>query len=255
MNKSRKQIEKIKAGITSGILSGKNQYKHSIIRSIERIYLRNSTDGSIDLQELTRDLKRNLKVPDGFKNEIIKKVYTSQQEISGIWNEYFGNATGGSFSVADIDKMHALYQVDFTPVETEVRNKVLKEVRSAIKGEYGFNSISKKLQNTGLGVYTAENLTRTALAQFDNAYHVEVAKQAGVVYYIYDGDTSENTRPFCRSHIGRVYTLAELASMDNKQGLPVTTSLGGYRCQHFLTALIGYERKEPGEVYNPAHQG
>ena len=73
MNSTRKQIEKIKAGITSGILSGKNQYKHSIIRSIERIYMRNSTDGSIDLQELSRDMKRNLKLPASFQNEILKK--------------------------------------------------------------------------------------------------------------------------------------------------------------------------------------
>ena len=109
------------------------------------------------------------------------------------------------------------------------------------------------LNKRNLGFGEIETLSNTAIAMFDNAAHVENAKQAGVMYYLYDGAEHPNTRVFCKEHLDRVYTYTELAAMSNGQGLAVVTSLGGYNCTHYLTALINYVRKEYGEIFNANH--
>ncbi|MFA5322922.1 MAG: hypothetical protein WC373_09640, partial [Smithella sp.] len=76
----------------------------------------------------------------------------------------------------------------------------------------------------------------TAIAQFDSAYMHEVCEQAGIEKFLYDGMPAQ--RPFCKEHLGHVYTLEEIMQMDNGQGLDVLTSLGGYNCVHFWTPVV-----------------
>jgi hypothetical protein len=64
----------------------------------------------------------------------------------------------------------------------------------------------------------------------------EVCEQAGIEKFLYDGMPAQ--RPFCKEHLGHVYTLEEIMQMDNGQGLDVLTSLGGYNCVHFWTPVV-----------------
>jgi hypothetical protein len=88
-----------------------------------------------------------------------------------------------------------------------------------------------------LGWYQAATEANTALAQFDNNYHTQTAHAAGIDKFLYDG-TIYKSRWFCIKHIGNIYTLEELRNMDNGQGLPVETSLGGFNCVHYHTAIV-----------------
>ncbi len=253
MNKHRKQIEQIKESLTNAILAGESQYKTAVIRTIERIYIQNTVDGVIDINKVSADLKRAQLLPSNYTNEIIKKLTKSQEQIKNVWNDYFHDLANPVNNYNDYNKIHSLINVEFPEIESKIADKVITELKRSVQGEYGFNSIRKRLLNTSLGNHSAENFARTALLQFDNNYQEEMAKQAGVMYYLYDGDNSKNTRTFCRKHVGRVYTISELSAMDNGQGLPVRSSLGGYRCQHYLTPLVDYKRKATGELFNPAH--
>lgn len=67
------------------------------------------------------------------------------------------------------------------------------------------------------------------------------------VRYRYAGPPPE--RAFCRAHLGRVYTRAEIAALPSEQGLPPLYYGGGYGCRHRWVIVIG----EPGpDVPAPA---
>jgi len=50
--------------------------------------------------------------------------------------------------------------------------------------------------------------------------------------FAYLGPADEVTRPFCRKHVGRVYTRAQIDRLDNGQLDNVFLTGGGYNCRH-----------------------
>lgn len=40
-------------------------------------------------------------------------------------------------------------------------------------------------------------------------------------------------RPFCKLHYNKIYTIEQIKTLNNGQGLPVISHLGGYNCRHF----------------------
>lgn len=73
----------------------------------------------------------------------------------------------------------------------------------------------------------------TALSGLSSTVNVKKAKE---LYkdpkMIYRGPLDKLTRPFCQQHTGKIYTIKEIESMDNGQGLPVLEYNGGYNCRH-----------------------
>lgn len=67
---------------------------------------------------------------------------------------------------------------------------------------------------------------------FRNAVTFKKAEDEGIESFLYDGPRDERNRPFCKSHVGKTYTLAEIEEMQNDQGGPALTDLGGYNCRH-----------------------
>jgi hypothetical protein len=47
-------------------------------------------------------------------------------------------------------------------------------------------------------------------------------------------------RPFCREHLGRVYTRDEIAELDNGQLPNVLLTGGGYNCRHVWTEISAF---------------
>lgn len=60
----------------------------------------------------------------------------------------------------------------------------------------------------------------------------QVRESADLKHGFYYGDARENTRPFCLSHIGNVYTLEQIETMDNGMLSPVKIYAGGWNCIH-----------------------
>ena len=247
MNRARKNIEQLKEELRTDVATNAIKYKRAIIKQIDKLYRQS---GSGDLETFAKNFLQNFKLTTKEEKLLIGDLETTQKQIADAWNEYFDQSPSANY-----EKLVAVNSIDLskTSLEDDVKDKVNNELKKAVSGDYGIESVTKKLTNTGIGSHEAYTLANTALAQFDNGYMAEVASQAGVIYYLYDGIKSDNTRDFCKKHIKRVYTLAELAALDNHQGLPVETALGGYNCQHYLTPLVNYIRKKYGEIYNPAH--
>jgi len=246
MNRARKNIEQLKEQLREDILANGMQYKRAIIKQIDKLY---RASGSNNIEDFASTFLRDFKLSDKDYKLLLGDLQTTQKQIAQTWDNHFDIPNG------NYEKLIAVNSIDFskTSLEDDVKKAVTNEAKKAINGDLGFDSLRQKLKNTGLGSDEAYTLANTALAQADNGYMAEVASQADVIYYMYDGIISANSRPFCRDHFKRVYTLAELSAMDNHQGLDVASSLGGYNCQHYLTPLVNYVRLEYGEKFNPAH--
>lgn len=135
----------------------------------------------------------------------------------------------------DFDNLQALYRVNFPKVAEGVRNQVVELFRKVHLDGGGTSDLLALLRERKVASGTARTLSRTALAQFDNAYTVDLARQGGIEYFRYSGAPPE--RDFCKSHFEQVYTIESIRKMSNGQGLDVLTSCGGYNCQHYWIAF------------------
>lgn len=244
----REKIKQLKAQLLADIQSNAPKYKRSIVKKLYTLL--QNFNGS-NTQEFIDDYLRRFQLTAEQKSLIIGDLNQTQLNISAVWDSYFNRLD--KFQPADYNKLVAAFSVNFNDVEDKIKAQVEAEIKRSVRADYDSRVILKRLQNTTIGFSTAATLVNTGIAQFDNAYQIETAQQSGVEFFLYDGILSKNSRSFCVEHIGRVYTLAELKEMDNHHGIPVDTSLGGYNCQHYLTALINYIRKAVGEKYNPSH--
>ncbi|MHC1738441.1 MAG: hypothetical protein AB9882_11945 [Ignavibacteriaceae bacterium] len=226
-------------------------YKSAVIKMVAKEYynLPPSLSGKERLNALITKIK-NLKLSANITALLTGEIPAVLQDISGVWNEYFGEE---NVPPALYTSLLASSQVDFSAVNQTIYHTVKKEIQKAIALGQGFSLIQTNLNLSGLGWHQASTIANTYLSMFNTSYMAEVAKQAGLTYYLYDGIILKHSRQFCRERVNRVYTIDELKSMDNHQGLPVDQSLGGYNCTHFLSPLVNYSRKSYGEEYDPSH--
>lgn len=90
----------------------------------------------------------------------------------------------------------------------------------------------------------------TALISFNRTVTASAASELGIERFIYVGPDDGITRPFCQSLLNDreppIYTIDEIAAMDNDQGLDVLTSGGGYNCRHTWQPVSDDLAKELG---------
>lgn len=250
MNRYRRIVESMKKEFAADLEAGKTQYIHAVIRSIDYEYRQYAKDNEvIDLKNFADKLLKRLKVPATTRMQISNELGDMQLKIGNLWKEMFETETGIKIDERTTTNLLASYKIDFGDID--LASTVEREAKIAVNKGEGYYDLRTALTKKNLGFGEVNTLANTAIAQFDNAAHIENAKQAGVIYYLYDGAGAQ--REFCKEHLGRVYTIAELSAMNNHQGLSVVTSLGGYNCTHYLTALINYVRKAYGELLNETH--
>lgn len=242
MTGSRKNIEDLKDKLAKQIEQDVLKYKRAIIRQIDFLARKNKIEGQVDIQKLARQVMQQIKMPVIIQNAIVKDLKVTQAEIADIWDLYFEKEIKAgeqiTFSDADYEKLRAAYKIDFSSVEDKLNFSVEQEFTKILKSDSSYSNLRNELRKKDIGEFQASTLANTAVSQFDNAYMIENAQQAGVTKYLYDGTIIATTRDFCRERVGRVFTLEELEAMDNGQGLPVIPSLGGYNCRHYLTPII-----------------
>ena len=100
----------------------------------------------------------------------------------------------------------------------------------------------------------AEQTAYDAYSQAERSYTNAVAKAFQAEYYMYLGGTVKDSRPFCITRNGKVYTIAQVeawASLSDWSGRRLGTDkstifvyLGGYRCMHSILPITKgrYER-------------
>jgi hypothetical protein len=66
---------------------------------------------------------------------------------------------------------------------------------------------------------------------------VEALKSTPEDVYAYMGPADVKLRPFCREHVGKVYTKAQIDALDNGQLPNVFLTGGGYNCRHMFVSV------------------
>jgi hypothetical protein len=234
---SRQQIEKIKRQFQASLEQNSPRYRRAVIRQIDYLYRRYGQD---DLAGFLDVLDRLFDVPGAAKSSITRDLIDSQRQISELWREYYeeSGVLFPDFDKNDFEKMSALYKVDFSKIKSGSREVIMNEIRRIARSGAGYDVLRSRLLKRSLGDAESRTLANTSLAQFDNAMMFEFAQQGGIEQFKYDGVLHENTRLFCREHLGKKFTIDEIRQMDNGQGIPVETSCGGYNCTHWWTPVI-----------------
>jgi hypothetical protein len=139
-------------------------------------------------------------------------------------------------------------------IEQSVVDLVVRAVRADIPRREIEDQLIHQLNKSRRNAATIAN---TGLAAFDRIDAFRQAREAGVTRFKFVGPPAE--RPFCRDHLGKTYTRAEIEQMNNGQGLPVATYAGGYNCRHTWQAdvsipanVLPSDRLRSGMVHVPA---
>lgn len=248
LEEHRQKIEQIKKQFEVQFKDDLTAYKRAIIRQI--FYLKNKYNAD-DMEELATVLLQHLKYPPAEKEKLLADMRRTQKQIGQEWDDYFDAQTQPSESqqAGVYEKLLAAHSVDFDSINKKHKKIMLEEVRRAARADYGYDTLRRRIIQRG--VPDAETLANTAVAQFDNAYMFENAEQAGVKQFKYDGALHANSRPFCKAHLGRIYTEAQIEQLNNGQGLSVRSSCGGYNCTHFWTPVI---EEDKGQMKNEKKQ-
>ncbi|NUN68843.1 MAG: hypothetical protein HUU02_03935 [Bacteroidetes bacterium] len=233
----RTQIEQIKRDFQAKLEMNSPRYRRAIIRELDYLYRKH---GRGDLQAFLSAVEIYFDIPATEKALTFEVFKKSQAQIAELWDQFFQESTD-LFDAADpnlFEKMQSLYKVDFRKIRNGAGEIITEEIRRSIRQGKGYEELRSRLLHRSLGEAQSRTLAITALAQFDNGMMFEYAQQGGVEKFLYDGVLHTNTRPFCREHLGKQFTLAQIRKMDNGQGIPVETSCGGYNCTHFWTPLV-----------------
>lgn len=96
----------------------------------------------------------------------------------------------------------------------------------------------------------------TLLSEFSRTITAKKASEFGIELFEYYGADDKLTRPFCEDLLNGslsgfersvpIYSLEEIRSMDNGQGLDVLTNCGGYNCRHHWQPVSEERAKELG---------
>lgn len=105
----------------------------------------------------------------------------------------------------------------------------------------------------------------TSLMSYNRTYNIAKAQEVGITKFRYTGPDDSVTRPFCDHLLGDVtqqlpsgaripveprkhgiYTIDEIRTMRNGQGLPVFQAGGGYNCRHTWSAVSDDRAKQLG---------
>jgi hypothetical protein len=135
---------------------------------------------------------------------------------------------------ADILTVKAAAELSFPKLQASVQKTLIPAVQKAIAAESGPTVLMHQLKKDGFD--KPKTLALTSLSQFNNELTFATAEVTGTGKFLYSGPVVAATRPFCREHAGKIYTLAEIEKMDNDQGISVRSSCGGYRCRHHWLA-------------------
>ncbi len=236
----RSQIEQIKAELAASLANNSPRFNRAVSRELMRLFAQTKND-NLSLDDFIAIIENKFQIPAAAKGAIILDLRQAQKQIGKVWQTYFSEqlpVNSNQLSERDITNLLALYQVDFSQIRTAAKDIIIDELRRTARAGSGIEVLRSRLLRRGLAAGEARTLANTGLAQFDNASMFEMAQQAGVKKFIYDGVLHPNSRLFCREHLGKKYTITQITKMNNGQGLPVLTSCGGYNCTHWWTPVV-----------------
>lgn len=132
-----------------------------------------------------------------------------------------------------LDALRVLHTTDLLDEGEQVARELWQ---ATVRGVFGSRMPSRILADLGDILDSSEATITTLYDTSLSIYGRQVeALQAGddqEAAFAFMGPADDVTRPFCRQHLGKVYTREEIDALDNGQLDNVFLTGGGYNCRH-----------------------
>lgn len=184
---------------------------------------------------ISADLERELRAVG--LNELTGSISRLYGEIMGEVRDVFrSNSIAFALGDGDLDYAEAQTAADFQLVASRLSGYIAK-IRSQVLRTTFAGGDPAQLD----AIFDSNKATLTKSLETDvintsqafrNAVTFKKSADEGVTSFLYDGPADDKNREFCAEHVGKTYTLAEIEGMENDQGGPALTDLGGYNCRH-----------------------
>lgn len=161
---------------------------------------------------------------------MFKKSYVSMaMKARGISTAKFATLTKAERSrlLSKMTPTIAMIKVGGSQLKAAVKAMLIQNV----SGKIEFGQMVKGLQNLYPAyeshIYTEVN---TSLQKSFKTTNFEKALDAGFEYFRYDGPDDSKTRPFCKEHVGRIFTKAQAEDIQAEM-------MTFYNCRHQLNPV------------------
>lgn len=141
-------------------------------------------------------------------------------------------------AVLRLDALRAIYLDDLLQ-EGDVVTRAVNQ--AVLRGTFGNKPVRKLVDDVARQLDLADGRVRTLYDTSVSIYGRQVeAVAAGddpETRFAFIGPVDRKTRDFCKQHVGKVYTRAEIDALDNGQIDNVFLTGGGYNCRHVWTEI------------------
>jgi hypothetical protein len=174
-----------------------------------------------------KKLKDDIKELEKIGNQLFMNIYQKKAEYNDTVIKAIVKGSANVFDKSGVKNNYLKIRQMLEYIQQNEPEKALKVL----------NSITTKAKHRG------ETIMRTLEIANNRANIIENAKKRNINHFRYEGPRGALSRDFCKSRVGKVYTLEEIETMDNGQGLPVLYFCGGYNCRHRWVGVIQGEIK------------
>lgn len=151
-----------------------------------------------------------------------------------------GEAAGRLVSVIQprIQALKALSLLDLVDQQEVLAGDLWRTLtRGVLSGQPPTDLLPDLAARLELSVPKTRTLYDTAVGVYSRQVEAITTEGDPEPVYLYWGPNDLVTRPFCREHVGKVYTRDEIDALDNGQLPNVFLTGGGYNCRHGWTAV------------------
>lgn len=146
-----------------------------------------------------------------------------------------------AFTSLDLTRIEALKELARMDVLAKGDEIGIAVWRSVVQGLYSQRKPIEIIQDLSDALDSdmaeASTLYDTATSVFGRQIEAMKAGDDPEELFAYIGPVDQKLRPFCKQHVGKVYSRAQIDKMDNGQLPDVMRTCGGYACRHSLVAI------------------
>lgn len=144
-----------------------------------------------------------------------------------------------------LEAIKAIYQLDLLDEGDVVARALWK---ATVRGIFGSRPVDAILHDLGRVIDKSkpqiQTLYDTSVSIFGRQVEALQAGDDPGTTFAYMGPVDDVMRPFCREHVGKVYTREQIDALDNGQLNDVFLTGGGYNCRHVWQEVSAFSEMQ-----------
>lgn len=235
----KKQIQAKQEGTDGDVAKFEKELQGFLRKNLNTI-LKGLGTGDVSRQDAARTLGGLLSsLRAAGLQAVLDRVSQLYSRELGRIQDFYQSHTGQTFHYTDSDRsvVEALVRFDTDQIANgvdtyanELRRLIFQQVIAG--GTPDINALVET--NSERSAAQATTDLNTSMAGLSRTINMSKGVEQGFERFLYYGGLIATSREFCQERDGKIFTLEEIQSWDNGQGLPADVYLGGYNCRHEL---------------------